>query len=236
MAVFSLDTCRMTGLVAATRERGFRYYLAVAEAPPPGWYPDPTGSGGTMYWDGGQWLPSSQHWGNPSQAEQQRNAQPRAWQPAPSSSRTDADRNRPLSRPAPVSGPQLSPVWQRRFAFFSQYGGSTSTPQSRAALKEMSFGERLRLTSNFPAFFFGPFYFMFKGMWRKGLTLLGAGFLLVEIIAVLHLPFGVLRTAVIALGLAAQLSANYAYYLHVTRASKSWNPFEGFSTGKRQKT
>jgi len=184
------------------------------------------GSGGMLYWDGGQWMPSSQAWGNPEQAERQRNPQPG----------TDADRNPAFNRPAPVPVPQLAPVWQRRFAFFSRYGLSGSTPQSRAAFKAMSFGERWRLTSNFPAFFFGPFYFMFKGMWRKGLTLLGAGFLLVELIAVLHLPFGVLRSAMIGFGVVSQMAANYAYYLHVTRASKSWNPFEGFRTGKRLKT
>lgn len=36
-----------------------------------------------LYWDGGQWMPSSQAWGNPGQAEWQSNPQPGAWRPAP---------------------------------------------------------------------------------------------------------------------------------------------------------
>ena len=36
-----------------------------------------------LYWDGGQWMPASPAWGNPGQAEWQRNPQPGAWRPAP---------------------------------------------------------------------------------------------------------------------------------------------------------
>ncbi|MDV3135005.1 DUF2510 domain-containing protein [Mycobacterium sp. 29Ha] len=27
--------------------------------PPPGWYPDPRGTGGRSYWDGRRWTPAS---------------------------------------------------------------------------------------------------------------------------------------------------------------------------------
>ena len=135
--------------------------------------------------------------------------------------------------PSPVSGPQLAPVWQNRFAFFSQYGLPTSTPQGREAFKALSFWERFRLNSNFLAFLFGPFYFMVKGMWRKGVALLVAALVVGTLISVLGLPSGVMRFTSLAFALAASMTANYAYFLHVTRGSTSWNPFEGFGSARR---
>ena len=67
----------------------------------------------------------------------------------------------------------MSPSWQKRFDFFNAYGLPNSTPESKAAYKALTFLERVKLTSNILAFLFGPIYFFVKGMWRKGLTLLG---------------------------------------------------------------
>ena len=37
--------------------------------------------------------------------------------------------------------------------------------------KSLSFWQRARIPFNFKAFIFGPLYYLFKGMWRKGLII-----------------------------------------------------------------
>ncbi|GAS90228.1 uncharacterized protein RMCB_4324 [Mycolicibacterium brisbanense] len=122
----------------------------------------------------------------------------------------------------------LSPAWQRRFDFFNVYGLPNSSPESKAAYRSLPFGTKFRIGSNFPAFFFGPIYFFVKGMWRKGLTLFGLAMALSVVLVVLDVPDSVGRAAGIAVASVAMSTANYAYYLHVTRGSQSWNLFEGF--------
>ncbi|KHO18947.1 DUF2628 domain-containing protein [Mycolicibacterium setense] len=126
----------------------------------------------------------------------------------------------------------LSPAWQKRFDFFNAYGLPNSTPESKAAYRNLPFGTKLRIGSNFPAFFFGPIYFFVKGMWRKGLTLLGIALAVSVLLFVLDLPDSIGRGAGIAVAAIAMSTANYAYYLHAVGRSQSWNLFEGF--GRRR--
>ncbi|WP_418002901.1 DUF2628 domain-containing protein [Mycobacterium sp. PDNC021] len=122
----------------------------------------------------------------------------------------------------------VSPSWQKRFDFFNTYGLPNSTPESKAAYQALTFLERLKLTSNILAFLFGPIYFFVKGMWRKGLTLLGI-FVAVEVVLiVLNVSDTLVRAIGFGLAAIAMTTANYAYYLHVVRGSQSWNLFEGY--------
>ncbi len=122
----------------------------------------------------------------------------------------------------------MSPSWQKRFDFFNAYGLPNSTPESRAAYRALSFMDRLKLTSNILAFLFGPIYFFVKGMWRKGLTLLGI-FVAVEVVLIiLNASDTLVRGIGFGLAAIAMTTANYAYYLHVVRGSQSWNLFEGY--------
>lgn len=122
----------------------------------------------------------------------------------------------------------VSPSWQKRFDFFNTYGLPNSTPESKAAYQALTFLERLKLTSNILAFLFGPIYFFVKGMWRKGLTLLGI-FVAVEVVlVVLNVSDTLVRAIGFGLAAIAMTTANYAYYLHVVRGSQSWNLFEGY--------
>ena len=121
----------------------------------------------------------------------------------------------------------MSPSWQKRFDFFNAYGLPNSTPESRAAYRALSFMDRLKLSSNILAFLFGPIYFFVKGMWRKGLTLLGIFFAVEVVLVVLDVPDSLVRGIGFGLAAIAMTTANYAYYLHVVRGSRSWNLFEG---------
>lgn len=134
--------------------------------------------------------------------------------------------------PAPQANPnrfvELPAVWQRRFDFYSRFGLPWSTLQARAAFTALSLGERLRLAFNIPAFLFSALYFFVKGMWRKGLVLGVAGFVIGTVIAALGLPDAVVWLWDLAFWTMTATIANYAYFLHATRRSTSWNPFEGF--------
>ena len=119
---------------------------------------------------------------------------------------------------------QYSPKWQFRFNFFERYGAPNS-PENKAALKAVGFGERVKIGINFWALFFGAIYFFVLGMWRKALTLIGVSLLLMLVAA--FLPEAVGRGIGIAYSLFVAMAANYSYYLDRIKGSKSWNPWEG---------
>lgn len=126
----------------------------------------------------------------------------------------------------------LSDSWRWKFDFFHTYGLPSASPEAKAAYRNLSFMAKLRLTSNILAFLFGPLYFFVKGMWRKGLTLLGIAIAAGAVLTALDVSDTVGRSAGIAIGALAMSTANYAYYLHVVRGSQSWNPFEGFGRAR----
>jgi hypothetical protein len=121
---------------------------------------------------------------------------------------------------------------QQRFAFFDRYGYPNSTPESKAAFKQLPFGERFRLTCNLWALLFGPLYFFVlyffvKGVWRKGLVLFGIAVALAAVAVYFDLPRSVEGFFPYVVPILAMNTANYAYYLHAVKGSRSWNPFEG---------
>ncbi|NNH74707.1 DUF2628 domain-containing protein [Nocardia uniformis] len=127
---------------------------------------------------------------------------------------------------------ELSNRWQERFAFYDTYGIPGSTPAARDAYRALPFGQKIMLNSNFLAFLFGPIYFFVKGMWRKGLTLLGMGLAVGVVITVADLSDTWSRLAGFGFAGLALSTANYAYYLHVAKNSSSWNLFEGFGRAR----
>lgn len=122
----------------------------------------------------------------------------------------------------------LSDSWRWKFDFFNTYGLPSSSPEAKAAYRNLSFMTKLRLTSNILAFLFGPIYFFVKGMWRKGLTLLGLNIAVTAVLVVLDVGDSISRGINIGVFALAMSTANYAYYLHVVHGSQSWNLFEGF--------
>ncbi|QZT62036.1 DUF2628 domain-containing protein [Mycolicibacterium austroafricanum] len=122
---------------------------------------------------------------------------------------------------------KLSESWRIRFAYFETYGPVPWTLEARQGYRALSFWDRIRLSSNVSAFLLGPVYFFAKGMWRKGLTL--CGLVGASVPAVLFTDVGgvIERVAALIVPVAATTTANYAYYLHVAKNSRSWNPLEG---------
>jgi len=65
----------------------------------------------------------------------------------------------------------LSEKWQRRFAAIEKAGGERTRWWRWPEAKQLTSKERRLITSNLWAFVFGPFYYLYLGMWRKAITL-----------------------------------------------------------------
>ncbi|MFC0139884.1 DUF2628 domain-containing protein [Erwinia mallotivora] len=91
----------------------------------------------------------------------------------------------------------------------------------------------MRINFNFIAFFFGPVYLFFLGLWKKNITLillmiavyigLGMAFAIAGMAYPKHLDIGVECTFNAVYGIAT----NYAYYLKERKGEQGWSPFKG---------
>ena len=83
-------------------------------------------------------------------------------------------------RLADIDALPVSESWKMRFKAIQKAGGP-----KRQNLKDLTADEKRKAVGlNLLAFFFGPFYYLVKGMWKKGITLLA-----ISIIVVLILEF-----------------------------------------------
>lgn len=116
----------------------------------------------------------------------------------------------------------LSDAWLYRFNFYKENGlPSSKNKKYKESFKKLSFGERFKLGFNVWAYFFGPFYYLYLGMWRKAITLT---FILVitALMGSLFLPAGF----AISFALLSTMLVGPSYYLHKVKNSKSFNLFE----------
>ena len=123
----------------------------------------------------------------------------------------------------------LSPMWRERFAFFEQHG-PLKTPEGRAAFNTLSYDQKLVITMNWRAFFFGIIYLPMLGLWKRWLMLVATT--VVGVAAAILIPVtvqGVSLTLVVVVAFfaAAASSTNYAYYLKRTSGEDSYNLFVG---------
>lgn len=65
----------------------------------------------------------------------------------------------------------LPEKWQRRFAAIEKAGGERVRWWRWPEGKQLTGKEKRLITSNLWAFVFGPFYYLYLGMWRKAITL-----------------------------------------------------------------
>ncbi|MDD5358721.1 MAG: DUF2628 domain-containing protein [Sulfurovaceae bacterium] len=118
-----------------------------------------------------------------------------------------------------------SETWTKRFDFFKQ-NGAPNTQTFKDAFKQLTFGERITIGMNFWAFFFSFIYFFIKGMWKKGLVLLGI-FVVLSIIASLLGSHSAATGFRIAFGMLAGMIANYSFYQKEILGEDDYNIFKG---------
>jgi hypothetical protein len=129
---------------------------------------------------------------------------------------------------------QSQDKWAFRFAFFDAHGGPNTT-SFKEAIKDLPSKERMVIKNNFLGFF-GPFYMISLGLWKKALVLLVT--FVVAYVAIFaigvglqaqRIPSPILMFILFNVGFGFGPAINYAYYLKKVKNRDGWNPFEGLS-------
>ncbi|MGE9657185.1 DUF2628 domain-containing protein [Snodgrassella alvi] len=120
----------------------------------------------------------------------------------------------------------LSDAWLFRFKFYEENGIPKffkQTDKYVKNLRSLPFKSKMTMMINWKAFFFGPFYYFYLGMWRKALTIL----LFLTVLDLLLILLLSKASAGCADAIFWAFMTNPIYYVHRTKKSKSFNPFEG---------
>ncbi|WP_205980499.1 MULTISPECIES: DUF2628 domain-containing protein [unclassified Paraburkholderia] len=133
---------------------------------------------------------------------------------------------------AVMNDPETKPKWRERFAFFETHGPLTS-PAAREVFKTLPRGKKRLINMSYLGFFFGPFYFICLGMWRRALTLWGIMLATIVIEILFEATTGIDVPNAVDIGINCGLGAlyalcvNYSYYLKQIKGDNGWNPFQG---------
>ncbi|MBC7956330.1 MAG: DUF2628 domain-containing protein [Cytophagales bacterium] len=121
---------------------------------------------------------------------------------------------------ADIDGLLVSDGWKRKFRLIQKAGGPKQTQ-----FKSLTAGERMKISFNILAFLFGPIYYIVKGMWKKGLALFGACFVVLVVLSVLLELAGLGKVAnALGYGAAALFAvrANIDYYKKMVLGDNGW--------------
>jgi hypothetical protein len=115
-----------------------------------------------------------------------------------------------------ISRLDVSEKWKNIFRAIDKAGGP-KLPR----IRELPFGERFRITSNFLAFFFWPIYLPLKGLWRQAVAYFLIGMALVLLLELTGL--GKLGRGVgYGLAAVAMMRANVGYYMKTVLGEAPW--------------
>ena len=126
--------------------------------------------------------------------------------------------------------PQLSKIWQRRFAFFTEHGSPLS-PSGAQALQKLPFMTGSSIRFNVWGFLFGPIYFLVLGIWKRAISI----FALVIVVAlVMEKVAGSSADPLIGIisSVFCAMTVNFARYIQVTEGRDEWNPFADLFTSR----
>ncbi|WP_233198557.1 MULTISPECIES: DUF2628 domain-containing protein [Luteimonas] len=120
------------------------------------------------------------------------------------------------AKPDAIAGLDVSDSWKRRFRLIQQAGGP-KLPD----FQNLRFGERMSVNFNFLGFFFGPIYFLIKGLWRQAVVYFICAVTLGVLLELMG--FGRLARGVSS-GFAVlyAMRANVSYYRKVVLGEAPW--------------
>ena len=142
--------------------------------------------------------------------------------------------SRPVDAPFVVNASpgaqQLSSLWRKRFAFFADHGSAFS-PGGAEALRKLPFWTGASIRSNVWGFIFGPLYFLFLGMWKRGMAIVAA---VIAIGLIAERLFGSSADGPVAVlsSVFCSMTVNYARYIKVTEGRDEWNPIADIFTDR----
>ena len=120
-----------------------------------------------------------------------------------------------------INALDVSPKWKERFIAISRAGGS-KLPN----FKQLPKHERQKAMSiNFLAFFFGPIYYIIKGMWKRGLVYFALGAVVIVILGLMLDYFGfhtIARSLHFGLAAIYGMRANIDFYKKNMEGDNGW--------------
>ena len=141
------------------------------------------------------------------------------------SSQTEVTSNHGMESKTDFSNMDLNSNWTFIFNFYEENGipKFKNSKKFKENYGKLTYRNKLKISNNFYTLFFGPLYYIYKGMWRKALGLIFAVGVLDAIVSIfLNSPRGIgAADMVISMTL-----ANQSYYLYKVKKSKSFNVFE----------
>lgn len=115
----------------------------------------------------------------------------------------------------------LSDKWKYRFAFYEKNGLPSFwgvTPAWKAAFKDMTFAQKIKISFNFFAWFFSVIYLLILGLWKKAVLVLALNFVVIIIAVMFDLgALGYIVNAVTA------ARANIWYYELKVKGIQTWS-------------
>lgn len=115
----------------------------------------------------------------------------------------------------------LNDKWKYRFAFYEQNGLPAfwgMTPAWKEAYKKMTFGQKLKVSMNFFAWFFSIIYLLILGLWKKAVLVLAVNAVAIIIAVIFDLSaLGYLVNAFTA------MRANIWYYELKVKGIQTWS-------------
>lgn len=115
----------------------------------------------------------------------------------------------------------LGERWETTFRLIEEGGFLSGT----VAQRQLTWREREHVRVNILAFLFGPFYYFYLGMWRRGGLILGAALVLAAVLELLAWYIGVRNTSRVD-GLLIEAfcahRANLDYYFFKRRGQTMW--------------
>lgn len=141
---------------------------------------------------------------------------------APAASRHPSADARPSKADANVDSnaadQSIDPKWRLKFELMEKAGGP-KFPR----IKELSFGERMKVVFSIWGFLLGPFYYLAKGMWKKAISLTAVVFVLILLLEKILEAFDLPEAITSFIGPAIFATrANIDYYKKMILGENGW--------------